>query len=287
MKIASASDLHLEQYVYDRNFRLFDFDLFNRNNVDVLVLAGDILSSDLIGNEKVFELFKTFSENYEQIFYVMGNHEHYFGDFAKTTNSINEFFKDLQNVKLLDKEAVMFNGYRFFGGTMWTDFDNGNPISLMRAKRALNDYVWIKNSNAPVSFKTYDVDGTPKFHVRSGKLIPEEVYQDHLEFIKRFKEDQEANKDAKYVLITHHSPSYQMCSEIYRGDPINDLYHSNLDNLFHDNPNIKLAFMGHTHGKKRLKINECEIVLNARGYPGEHVSTDYQFEISELPDVYT
>lgn len=283
MKIASASDLHLDQFVTYKNFYLSDHDLQNESGTDVLVLAGDTMDTSMFNNNRVVALFGLLARSYKKIFYVMGNHEHYCGDFALTKDRLVELFKPFSNITVLEKEGVSYNGYRFFGGTMWTSFSNGNPMSMMQAKQAMNDYAWIKNSAAKVMFKTYDENGAPTFRNRPAKLLPDDVYEDHLEFVRKLNEDLNSHTDQNYVLITHHSPSYKMCSPLYAGSPINDLYHNAMDDLFYEHPNIKLAFMGHTHGKSRVRINECDVVLNARGYPGERTSFDYRFELTELP----
>lgn len=282
MKLASASDLHFEQYTLYPNFGLDEADINNGHHADVLVLAGDIMDTSMFNLDRVSDFFERLANRYTTVLYVMGNHEHYDGDFALTEQRLVKFFRPFPNVKVLEKSGVTIGKYRFFGGTMWTDFSNGNPMSLLKAKRAMNDYAWVKNSNTQVHFKSHDAKGAPTFHTRSGKLTPEDVYDDHRMFLRKLQDDLKEHQDKDYVLVTHHSPSYQMCSEYYAGDDFNDLYHSNLDYLFHDNPNIKLAYMGHTHGKRRRKINECEVVLNARGYPDEPTSRGYRFELTEL-----
>jgi len=92
MKIALASDIHLE---------FADINLQNTENADVLILSGDICVAEDIGkpdpnnflegarSSRIVDFFKRCSFQFPHVVYVMGNHEHYHGDFAKTTNRIN------------------------------------------------------------------------------------------------------------------------------------------------------------------------------------------------------
>ena len=84
MKINLLSDLHLE-------FGKEDFDI---GNGDVLILAGDICVIDDIVAEWILEkddeerednvflsFFRKCIRNYNKVFYIMGNHEHYGWDY--------------------------------------------------------------------------------------------------------------------------------------------------------------------------------------------------------------
>ena len=74
MKFALCSDLHLEFETIELN---------NTEGADVLVLSGDIcIAKDLpltntIRNEKWMEFFTHCSEQFKDVIYIMGNHEHY------------------------------------------------------------------------------------------------------------------------------------------------------------------------------------------------------------------
>ena len=87
MKIALASDLHIE---------FGTLELHNTEAADVLVLAGDICVArdiELMNNnfysqrvraERYLAFFEQVSKEFPKVVYVMGNHEHYHGDFAYT-----------------------------------------------------------------------------------------------------------------------------------------------------------------------------------------------------------
>ena len=73
MKIALMSDVHLEYGPCP----------IEKVDADVLVLAGDITTADPVRFGKIgVEFFKQASEMFNDVIYIMGNHEHYRGDFA-------------------------------------------------------------------------------------------------------------------------------------------------------------------------------------------------------------
>lgn len=280
MKVVSGSDFHLEHYFNFENFGLSSYFMNNEYEADVLVLAGDILDTSCLFLDRIDDWFSRLSDSYNHVIYVMGNHEHYCGDFVMTAERISRQLARYPNIKLLDKRGVNIDGIRFFGGTMWTNFDNADPIGMHAAKKYMNDYNYIKNSKKPVTFRTYDEEGNVQFKTREGHLTPDDVLEDHNNFMNALTTDMIAHPDKEYFVVTHHSPSYSMCHESFRGDVLNCCYHSNLDDFIMDHPQIKKWCFGHTHGRKRLQIGECEVVLNARGYAMEKISQT--FDVAEI-----
>ena len=105
MKIAVASDLHLE---------FGDLNIENTDGADVLILSGDILVAADIGrpdphnfmegarSNRYADFFQRCSFQFPHVIYVMGNHEHYHGDFATTADRIQAMLdgNQLSNVYL-------------------------------------------------------------------------------------------------------------------------------------------------------------------------------------------
>lgn len=271
MKIVSASDLHLEFNRGHPTLGLSEAILQNKSNADVLILAGDIFSAALLNDRKatavLTSVLSVINLAYSNILYVMGNHEHYGGDFAKTKSSIEELLAEFGNFTFLEKTGVTIDGVRFFGGTMWTDLSN--PMDAMVGKSSMNDYQVVKNSNTKVSFRVMNAQGENNFHYRSGNLTTSDTTEDYFAFIAELKTDLARHSDCDFVVVTHHTPSLSMCDDAYYGDRMNVCYHNNLDDLILDNPRIKRWYCGHTHSPKRVVMGECEIILNPKGYPGE------------------
>ena len=126
MKITLYSDLHLE------------FGSFEPSEGEVCVLAGDICLAEDITNPVYLKFFRQVSERFDKVFYVLGNHEHYYWDFNLTEGSIRRHLP--QNITLLQNEFELYEGVHFIGATMWTDFHNANQAEMLDAQLAMSDY---------------------------------------------------------------------------------------------------------------------------------------------------
>ena len=289
MKVGLASDVHLE---------FGSLSIKNPGDVDVLILSGDIctakafLPKDMHGivvdkkSESYHEFFREVSEEFAHVVYVVGNHEHYQGDFKTTIPHIKEQLKAYSNVHLLEKETYVVDDITFVCGTLWTDMNKGDPLTLEGIARKMNDFRIIANSNRMVSYKdvTYveNPDGSGnllrdengkhiiknvKFKERVSSFSPQDAYDDHQECLAFIKEVVESNTSEKIVVVGHHTPSFASCHHDYRNERImNGGYHSDLSEFILDNPQIKLWTHGHTHEDFDYMIGSTRIVCNPRGY---------------------
>ena len=144
MKIAIASDLHLE---------FGDINLQNTDGADVLILSGDILVAADIGrpdphnimegarSNRVVDFFRRCSFQFPHVIYVLGNHEHYHGDFATTANRIRSMLESnmLSNVYLLDCDVKTIDDVTFIGGTLWTDMNRRDELTLYHMTSMMNE----------------------------------------------------------------------------------------------------------------------------------------------------
>lgn len=258
MRVAVCSDIHLE---FGRIL------LKNEDNSDVLILSGDILvAGDIELNMNIAnpirEFFDNVTKEYKHVIYVMGNHEHYHGDFAYTKGIIKGMLL-YKNLYFLDKETVTIDDTIFYGATFWTDMNKEDPQTLYAIKGMMNDYRTIKNSSKEVSFK--DEEG--KRHLKPGRLIPEDTVNDHKEAVKELLKVLEENKGKKIVVVGHHAPSTKSLHPRYSNDYIvNGAYASDLSNIMLDNENIVLWTHGHTHHAYDYTIGKTRVVCNPRGY---------------------
>jgi hypothetical protein len=128
MKLQLMSDLHLE------------FGGMDLPGGDVLLLAGDICVADCLRAERTDRdavrhrktcdtFFRNECRKYNTVYYIMGNHEHYSGIFDNSANILREYLAGT-NVTLLEKQSVTVDDWTIFGGTMWTNYRNANPMSM-------------------------------------------------------------------------------------------------------------------------------------------------------------
>ena len=277
MKIAVCSDLHLE---------FGNIQLLNRENADVLILSGDILVAHrllpwdddvLIGtiSNYTHRFFQEVCAQFKNVVYVMGNHEHYNGDYAKTYDKIKDRLGYLDNLHILENQTVTIDDVTFIGSTLWTDMNNEDDLTLYHMKSMMNDFVCVNNSTRTTSFK--DQDGN--FHTRTARFQPEDAVEAHKKSLEFIRTVIEGKDDQKFVVVGHHAPSRQSTHPRYANDTImNGGYSSHLDFFIEDHPQIRLWTHGHTHEPFDYNIGLTRIVCNPRGYIG-HEKRAKEFEL--------
>lgn len=273
MKIKVVSDLHLE---------FADINIKNDENCDVLILSGDIMvAQDLhdhhaadfspysngaladLGRKlqrvaRFRDFIKRCSFQFPHTIYVAGNHEFYHGKWNQTLEVLAEECGKYPNVYFLERGFKRIEDVIFVGGTLWTDMNKGDPLTLHAARDMMNDFRIIR--------KEYD---------GYTKLKPVDTAVRHRQTVGYIKEIVDRKEVEKYVVVGHHSPSFQSCHPMYANDAImNGCYHSDLSEFILDRPQIKLWTHGHTHHPFDYMIGETRIVCNPRGYDG-HEETEW------------
>lgn len=307
MKIAVCSDLHLE----------FGDVVLENPGVDVLILSGDICVERDMGvydrrqeemgfmghrSLRLHTFFQNCSEKFPHVIYVAGNHEHYHGDFKYTLPELKRKLEYLKNVHVLDKEVFELDDTVFVGGTLWTDMNKEDPITLHAMTSMMNDFRCVKNSERVVYSKVpvyeYNPDGSlmktetgqphqigMKMKEQPAKFSPIDAVEDHrkmLDYIRIVYEGMPPWK--QMVVVGHHTPSHQSCHPRYKDDQVmNGGYHSDLSEFIMNRPGIKLWTHGHTHELFDYKIGDTRIVCNPRGYIGyEDLADNFELKVVEL-----
>ena len=276
IKIAVCSDLHLE----------FGHDLIlnNTEDADVLVLSGDICIAKDVGytdNKRSIRFMKFFehcSEQFKNIIYIMGNHEHYHGDFTKSHSHLVAALAHLPNIHVLEKQHVTIGDVTFIGGTLWTDMNKEDPLTMHSIAGMMNDFRIIDNGKHVVQFR--DSDGNT--HERVGKLTPEDVVIEHKQMLEYIHNTVDSKLDQKFVVVGHHAPSKLSTKPQYQNDVImNGGYSSDLSEFILDHPQIKIFTHGHTHDTFDYMVGSTRIVCNPRGYAGYEDRAD-QFKLQYI-----
>lgn len=282
MKLAVCSDLHLE---------FGTIDLANTMGAEVLILSGDICTAvdlehtDAIlssgRRDRFLDFFAVCSRNFAQVIYVMGNHEHYHGDFATSAHTIKTALRHCENVHVLDKQVWHYKNLVFVGGTLWTDMNSGDADTMRHVQNSMNDFRVCKNSNRMVSYRSQDLvqesqKGQAIFHQRPDKFSPEDAVADHRAMLAVIETAYaELPDQARMVVVGHHAPSRTSIHKMYQGDQLmNGGYCSDLDQFVVDHPRICLWTHGHTHHEFDYTIGATRIVCNPRGYHGYKARAD-------------
>jgi len=273
MRIKLVSDLHLE---------FSDINIQNDQNYDVLILSGDIMvAQDLHDHPETSygmysdvnleglgrrqrtalrfrDFLKRCSFQFPHVIYIAGNHEFYHGKWYQGLETLSNECAKFPNIYFLECGSKKIDDVTFIGGTLWTDLNKGDPLTVHAVKDMMNDFRIIRN----------DFDGYRC-------IKPLETAQRHRKMLDYIKLVVAEKPDEKFVVVGHHSPSFQSVHESYKTDYLmNGAYHSDLSEFILDRPQIKLWTHGHTHHPFDYMIGETRVVCNPRGYESDGYSEE-------------
>ena len=234
------SDLHLE-------FFPINIPTVDR---DVLILAGDTH----IGLKALPLIEKECKKG--PVIYILGNHEYYHNDFRKLLEKWRSI--KLDNFYFLENESITLNGYNFFGATLWTDMNNGDPDAMANAMISMSDYMVIQNGEIP--------------------LAAEDTVQKFNESFLMLKNFLQKNDPKKSVIITHHLPSEKSIATKFAGDPLNYSFMTKLDSFILKTQPL-LWIHGHTHLSFDYQIGSTRILCNPRGYATSEPNYRFQDDL--------
>lgn len=253
MKISVISDLHL------------DFANLALPGGEVLLLCGDAIEADSLqtmpGRRRSF--FFEECKKYDRVYYILGNHEHYNGDFAQTKSVVERYLRG-SNIRILDNESVSLNdSYDLFGATLWTDFYGSDWFAIQAAQRGMNDFYIVQNNGR--------------------KLTPQDTIDEHLKTLEKLQEFLSSTQKS-VIIMTHHAPTLKV-DQKYVGNPLNGAYHSNLEWRILNSPQIKYWFHGHMHDSFDYTVGQCRVICNPRGYVIKDRSENKFFNVNLTIDI--
>lgn len=261
MKIAIASDVHLE---------FGGLNITNTEGADVLVLAGDIFVENKgYYDREHLNFFEQASKEFKDVIYITGNHEYYNGNFPKVDARIQELFDEngLTNIHFLRNSSKGIGDVTFIGGTLWTDMNKGDELTLLSIQGRMSDFRRIRNMPSDV------------FH----KFTPQDSVIEHRKTLNAIDNGVKASS-GKVVVVGHHAPSTLSISDAYKGDTLmNGGFASDLSEFILDRPRIKLWVHGHMHDSNDYMIGDTRVVCNPRGYIGhESQASDFELKYVEV-----
>ena len=241
MNVRVFSDLHLEFMENPGDFEV--------GSGDILVLAGDICVA--AEYDKVHTFFEKCVENYNRVLYVLGNHEHYNGDFNDTYWTLQA--KLPKGVTLMNNKSVLIDGVHFVGATLWTNMNNLNADTMAEAGACMNDYHLVEN------------------------FSPEQSVEQHL-FTRQWFESCIPMLRGPVFMITHHAPSPQSVKGRYT--ETTPMYSSDMEDFISKHPNIRYWAHGHIHHSNDYQVGECRVIANPRGYDKVEVNSTFDPKFS-------
>lgn len=256
-KIHVLTDVHLE---FQRWRRTWDIETID---CDVHVLAGDI-GVGLMGLEFALQRFS------RPTIYVAGNHEFY------GQRTVAEWWRKAQrkvagsHVHLLENQAVVIDGTRFLGTTLWVDFalfgENQQALMGQQCAARMNDFAHITLSRKSAATTLLDpIDTGGRLGQLGERLTWRKVVEWHQtarEFLER--ELSTTGDWDRTVVVTHHSPSIHGIEEPTFPDRFDAAYASELDHMI---PLADLWIHGHVHrADDYTGKHGGRVIRNARGY---------------------
>lgn len=169
LNIALLTDVHLGKNLGE-DFLKALIDKVNALNVDMVVIAGDLIDADIASIPYV-HLLENFKSKYGT-YYVYGNHEYY-----NHIEAIGQKLKTLKNFKVLEDESIDFGEFTLSGTLDLSAKRLGFKESdIEKIKTQIDqEKVNILITHQPKYVKTYDVSGFDLIlsgHTHAGQIFP-------------------------------------------------------------------------------------------------------------------
>ncbi len=258
MKLRISSDIHWDcinptDYTRHLNYAL---PIMEEDKDSVLILAGDCFR---LANPKTYNtIIPILCDRFTEVLYLQGNHELYYSDIKTGDVLFKEYITQFPNFIYFNETLVSHtiqdgNDINLFvGATLWTDYDNDNPMAKRTSEQFMNDYNYIKNNGK--------------------RLIAEDLYKIHKRDLNNIKKSINKNKlplgDAlkNVIVITHHMPSMQCVNEQYKNDGLSNYsFGSDLDKMIKQYKPV-VWVNGHTHCSHDINVYDTRIICNPVGY---------------------
>ena len=259
MRCHYLSDLHLESQ---------DFP-WQLPEGDVLIIAGDLCHARCLDparkdkysmdqRARVQRFLDAAVSNFAHVIVVAGNHDHYDGVFEETTQLLR---RHLPGARVLDNEHVEIYGVRFFGTTLWSDFEGRSIECMNGVRRRMGEYFFVKR-------RVLHAAGGEQFV----KFKPEDAADAFAASWRAVQLSVAAAGGKPTVVVSHHSPSPQGRNPAHAGNGLDGAYASDLEKEISALQHVPFWVHGHTHVQKRYRIGTTEVVTNCRGFDGRDAS---------------
>ncbi len=268
VNIQLLSDLHLESNPH--------FVPQAAPNADVLVLAGDIGSyqnESSLARLGIADFGLGRFANWPcPVVFVPGNHEYDGQEFETAHARLQDVCQRLGFV-WLEREAVVLQGVRFIGCTLWTDFDAltstqaaTSPVTLGqqllardKALRAAN--FALRKNHTLTAGQPLLADGVRTLGLQSQAWLRQAL---------------SVPFEGKTVVVTHFAPSLRSADPRYGITPGTAGFCNALDDLL---AQAQLWLHGHLHCPVDYTASGCRVVANPLGYARKNEQLHFKPQI--------
>ena len=234
MRIQYCSDLHLE---FESNNRFVSSNLLHVCG-EILILAGDIVP--LHDEHMNSPFFRFIAENYQQVYWVPGNHEYYYHDIAGYGSSINIDIHP--RIRIVNNVAIEYAGVQLIFSTMWSKI---SPPNERLIEQGMADFDCINYKNRKLRASDFN-----RLHDESVDFLTRAIH----------------GRKHPFIVVTHHLPSPMCSSRIHKISPINEAFCANQTELV-ESSNASFWIYGHSHhNTPPVQIGNTILLTNQLGY---------------------
>jgi predicted phosphodiesterase len=258
MKLQIMNDLHID-YPGSRGMPALAY------GVDMVIAAGDTCQGLALAIKSLRRAYPSPTE----IVTVAGNHELW-----SRRLSFEEHFEEghaaaeLHGVHLLENEAVIIEGVRIAGATLWTDYElfgqNLREVAMRAAADQMLDHKRIKWGREPWA----------RFRPAEARIL-------HHQSRSFFEQELEKSHSGPCVCVSHHAMSMDAIAPAHRHDILSAAYASEMLPMI-DRFQPDLILSGHSHYSIDVKRGRTRMISNPAGYAGENRHFDASFVV-DLP----
>jgi predicted phosphodiesterase len=193
------------------------------------------------------------------VVYVPGNHEFYGGSLEGTVAELRRLAAGTP-IHVLDNEALVLEGVRFLGSTLWSDFMLRGPgeakaAAMREAERLIRDFERIE---------AFTPERSAALFARNAAWLERMLREPH---------------EGPTVVVTHHAPSPMSIHPRFAGSLLNGCFVSDAERLV-DERRCALWIHGHTHDSFDYRLNGARVLCNPRGYAKDGVNENRLFDPS-------
>lgn len=181
----------------------------------------------------------------------------------------NLYFLEKEYIDLTIKDKLV----RIYGATLWTNFNNAEPMAMLEAKLKMNDF------------------GRMILKPGYRKFLPEDAFVEFdLSWQKLISASQGLKKDQSFIVITHHAPLQKFVDNFRKLrnwnaeiELLDYSYFQDCSKMFNDlqrKPDYWIC--GHIHSPIEFKDFDINFISNPYGYGEDYEKRLYESPIKEL-----
>ena len=235
MILQYASDLHLE---FPENY-----EYLKRNPIspegEVLILAGDIVTFSQL--EKRMDFFNYLSDNFQQVYWLPGNHEYYYSDISRCQGRVKENIKG--NVWLVNNIKIPLGDADLIFSTMWSRISPGHERQI---GDSVSDFHVIRHHGSVFRPSDFTI-----------------LHKESMDFIEA--ELSLCNGQNK-VVVTHHVPTLLNYPERFVGSILNEAFAVELCGMIEIYQPAYWIYGHHHQNTPAFQIGSTTLLTNQLGY---------------------